>query len=482
MYPDRAAYDAILKPLSKAVVSFYMNNIPADVVRCQRAVLDRFVPPDFIISQEMTGALHAAAIDQLMADTQHDLVVILDIDCIPLTKWSIPSLAMRAACGELAGCAQRANHIANQGHLYVGAFCMALTRRMWQELGRPSFQPTARGDVGEELTYRCEALRRPIHLMWPSSVETPLWDLTEDQAFGLNTEYDGAFLHTFGIRDPANQSKFVERCRSVLATGTEPCEPPAAEAGNSNSGFPASDKFYWHRYIPAYERAFATLGEVTNVLEFGVLDGASIRWLADRFPRSRIVGVDITAPRPAWPRSDRIEYAEADQGNPAAIAALFARFGRCFDLIIDDGSHLPPHQAICLVTALPFVRPGGLYILEDVHTSHPDNPDFRQHNAPGTANCLHVLLAMQHLKDCGRQLTRKLASTLGTPGYFSREDLTYLYGTIETIELFKRTSLPLRCYACGSSAFDYRRLRCQCGVNLYAAADSMSFLIHKRAT
>jgi len=224
---NRARYDAILKPLSKAVVSFYMNNIPADVVRCQRAVLDRFVPPDFAISQELTSERHATAIDQFVARTGYDLVVILDIDCIPLTEWSIPSLAMHAACGELAGCVQRANHIANQGHLYVGAFCMAVTRRMWEELGRPSFQPTARGDVGEELTYRCEALQRPIHLMWPSSMENALWNLTENRAFGLNTEYDGAFLHTFRIRDPANQSKFVERCRRILSTGADPIEQRA---------------------------------------------------------------------------------------------------------------------------------------------------------------------------------------------------------------------------------------------------------------
>jgi hypothetical protein len=264
--------------------------------------------------------------------------------------------------------------------------------------------------------------------------------------------------------------------------GAEPHEPRPAEAGNGNGGFPESDKFYWHRYIPAYERAFESLGEVANILEFGVLDGASIRWLADRFPCSRLVGVDITAPRPSWPYSDRIEYAAADQGNAATIAAMFARFGRRYDLIIDDGSHLPPHQALCLIEALPFVRPGGLYILEDAHTSHPDNPDFGPYNALGTATCLHVLLAIQHLKDCSEPLTPELASTLVTPGFFSVGDLLCLFSAIESIELFRRTSLPLRCYACGSRAFDYKRLRCQCGVNLYAAADSMSFLIRKVET
>src|SRR4029077_11438544 len=158
-----------------------------------------------------------------------------------------------------------------------------------------------------------------------------------------------------------------------------------------------SDKYYWHRYIDKYEQAFALLGDVNDILEFGVLEGGSIRWLAKRFPHSRILGVDIVAPTPNWPRDDRIEYAHADQGDSRAIRAMFANFGRRYDLIIDDGSHLPPHQASCLIEAFPFIRPGGLYILEDVHTSHPENPDFRQYNTPGIANCVHVLLAMQHL-------------------------------------------------------------------------------------
>jgi hypothetical protein len=56
----------------------------------------------------------------------------------------------------------------------------------------------------------------------------------------------------------------------------------------------------------AYERAFVRLGDVTDVHEFGVLEGRSIEWLAKRFPTARIVGVDIAAPKPTWPRSDCI--------------------------------------------------------------------------------------------------------------------------------------------------------------------------------
>jgi hypothetical protein len=244
----------------------------------------------------------------------------------------------------------------------------------------------------------------------------------------------------------------------------------------------ASDKQFWHRYVDVYRAAFGALGPVSDVLEFGVAEGHSIRWLADCFAQTRIVGADLTPEQPGWPQDERIRYVQVDQGDRRAVAAMFAGLGRRYDVIIEDGSHVPSHQATCLVEGLGFLRPGGLYILEDVHTSHPDNADFRSCTPPGGANCLHVLLALQHFADCGQSMTGALAASLATPGFFSAEEVRFLAEEIASIALYKRTSLPLRCYRCGSSAFDYPRLKCGCGADLYAAADSMSFLLRRRAT
>ncbi len=131
-----------------------------------------------------------------------------------------------------------------------------------------------------------------------------------------------------------------------------------------------SDKFYWHRYVPTYESAFAALGDVRSVFEYGVAWGGSIRWLAERFPDARIVGADITPIRPEWPQSDRIAYVQLDQGNRSEVAERLRVLGRRYDLIIDDGSHFPRHQAICLTESLQWLRSGGLYILEDIHKQY----------------------------------------------------------------------------------------------------------------
>ena len=202
--------------MSGLIASVYMDNVPAEVALAQSAVLDAFAPTGFEVRQVLTERSHGAALDEIMAGADADLVLILDIDCVPLTTAAIPTLAASAEAGALAGCVQRANHIDNGAHLYVGPFCMALSRALWERLGRPSFEPTGRGDVGEALTYRCEETGAPVEMLWPSRVDAPCWDLTDGRQFGVNTEYEGAFLHTFNIRSPDNQRRFVERCRAIL--------------------------------------------------------------------------------------------------------------------------------------------------------------------------------------------------------------------------------------------------------------------------
>jgi hypothetical protein len=223
MTPDQngTAIDPTLAEFAVSVVSFYMDNVAADVVLSQRAVLERFKPSGFALEQILTARSHGAAIDDFLAHSNCDLLVLLDIDCVPLHAHSLPNLAARAARGAVAGCVQRANHIQNDAHLYVGPFCMAFTKRLWEDLKRPSFEPTARGDVGEEFTYCYETSGSAVDLLWPSFVETAHWDLTDGRRFGRNTEYDGMFLHAFGIRDRTNQGRFVQRCREIVGVASD---------------------------------------------------------------------------------------------------------------------------------------------------------------------------------------------------------------------------------------------------------------------
>lgn len=238
-----------------------------------------------------------------------------------------------------------------------------------------------------------------------------------------------------------------------------------------------SDKSYWHRYLDVYIPAFARLGAASLVVEFGVLNGDSIAWLSECFPDAAVFGVDILPAQPQWPTSPWITYLRADQGDRRAVGALLERLPGRPDLIVDDGSHVPRHQVNCLVEGFSRLRPGGLYVLEDIGTSHPHHAS--RAGEPPAANALHVLLALQHRREADVGLDRATAAGLSHPDFFSPAEVTGLFETAGKIELFQRTRLPLRCYACGGSDFDYVRWRCRCGVDLFAPADSMTCLIWK---
>lgn len=125
-----------------------------------------------------------------------------------------------------------------------------------------------------------------------------------------------------------------------------------------------------HNYVETYERLFAPLRASTRrVLEIGVLHGYSMRMWEEYFPQAKIVGVDIVA----HPKVDsaRVTTVVADQGKREDLQAVLAKFGGDYDIVIDDGGHHMNHQQVSFATLFPAVRPGGFYIIEDMHTSFP---------------------------------------------------------------------------------------------------------------
>jgi hypothetical protein len=128
------------------------------------------------------------------------------------------------------------------------------------------------------------------------------------------------------------------------------------------------------------------------------------------------------------------------------------------------------------------LRPAGLFILEDIGTSHPLQSAFAHHSildGRRVPNALNVLLAIQHLKDIGAPLDKRQTDHLSAPGLLNPRDIEQLFAATGRVEIFKRTQLPLQCYACGGSEFDYVLLLCGCGAELYHPADSMTALVWK---
>lgn len=126
----------------------------------------------------------------------------------------------------------------------------------------------------------------------------------------------------------------------------------------------------FHNYAVKYDKILASYKEsFLSVLEIGVASGQSIKMWTDYFTKATIHGADISKASEACESySGRIKFHLLDQGNEAQLKNL-EQFSP-FDLIIDDGNHFWKEQILTFKTLFPYLRSGGIYIVEDTSTSY----------------------------------------------------------------------------------------------------------------
>ena len=143
-----------------------------------------------------------------------------------------------------------------------------------------------------------------------------------------------------------------------------------------------TDKCIDHFYTPVYARHFAHLRKRrVTLLEIGVggyenpaIGGNSLRMWADWFthPESVFIGIDIHEKNIAF-EDIRIKLHKGSQTDHKFLERLRRRYGG-FDIVIDDGSHIPNEVIKTFQIAFPMIRKGGMYVVEDVQTSYWKHP------------------------------------------------------------------------------------------------------------
>jgi SAM-dependent methyltransferase len=136
--------------------------------------------------------------------------------------------------------------------------------------------------------------------------------------------------------------------------------PTTKSRPRNNARWPSLAEVY-HPYLQ--ERRY----NVKRVLEIGVETGGSLEMWAEFFPRAQVFGVDRRKPKRKL--ASRTHLILGDQSDPEFRAKLASELDP-LDLIVDDGSHQFDDQRETLLALWPVLRPGGVYIVEDVHTSY----------------------------------------------------------------------------------------------------------------
>jgi hypothetical protein len=148
------------------------------------------------------------------------------------------------------------------------------------------------------------------------------------------------------------------------ARAKDVAELSRAAVGKSDKGFPG------HGYTELYERFLHQWrDEPIRIFEIGIADGGSLAMWQAYFSRATLYGVD-TDDKSKF-ETARAKTCIADQTNREQMRKCLDKFGGQFDLVIDEGGHRMRQQQISLGLLFPYVKPGGFYSIEGLHTSMP---------------------------------------------------------------------------------------------------------------
>src|SRR5262252_359073 len=131
----------------------------------------------------------------------------------------------------------------------------------------------------------------------------------------------------------------------------------------------------YHYYTNTYEEVFKHLRhKPVTLLEQGILAGDGLRMWDKYFTHhhTRIYGLDFEA---RFPDFGRIKTFLGNQKDKYFLEKVIAHSGP-LDICIDDAGHFYGDQVPAFEFLWEFVKPGGYYTCEDLHTSwHPQHSE-----------------------------------------------------------------------------------------------------------
>ena len=124
----------------------------------------------------------------------------------------------------------------------------------------------------------------------------------------------------------------------------------------------------WSSYLAYYDQLFDPIKNLeVRLLEIGIQNGGSLEIWAQYFKNAKvIVGCDVDERCKSLSFDDKkisiiVENANSDPGYKQIASHA------PFDVIIDDGSHLSEDIMLSFLNYFQFVKPGGIYVVEDTH-------------------------------------------------------------------------------------------------------------------
>jgi len=195
-----------------------------------------------------------------------------------------------------------------------------------------------------------------------------------------------------------------------------------------------------HDYCVIYEKYFSKARhEEINFLEIGLAECNSAFMWEEYFPNAKLYFID-SIPRfvEAGNRklSDRSLCFLVDQANKNALMDFVEEVGVKFDFIIDDGGHMMNQQISSFEVLFSYVKSGGVYVIEDLHTSYwkyYGGSGSKQDPKAGYGTTINFL---KNLIDDVNIIGAKASQSLRTCPDWLKRQLTFYQENIESIHFY----------------------------------------------
>lgn len=190
----------------------------------------------------------------------------------------------------------------------------------------------------------------------------------------------------------------------------------------------STDKHTEHKYFELIynDLFFPICKDVKKFIEIGSYTGQSLELWRDYFKDAIIYGLDINFSNIYLRSEDRIILQNVDQSSREQLINFNTEHNEV-DVILDDGSHTMHDQQITLAILFKMLKSGGIFIIEDLHTSY-------EAIMPEKSWC--------NWGDPDKTITLDMLNDYISTGiiksdYMTDEEIEYLNNNIESIKIYQ---------------------------------------------
>jgi hypothetical protein len=205
--------------------TLHFNLNPA-IVLLQKMVMDEFQIPIQYHNYEMN---HGEWMDNVVRSAQEDVIVIFDVDCVPLNKDRFASIINYVSNNKtFVGSAQASNHLKIKNHIYAAPNFFAISKAAFDQLGQPNFHVKWDSDldhgwdVAQNVSLVAQAMNFKFRVLMPTFYDKHIndagdsWDLGPCGHYGIGTVFDDTVYHLFNSRHQENIDLFSKRCHEIV--------------------------------------------------------------------------------------------------------------------------------------------------------------------------------------------------------------------------------------------------------------------------